>query len=457
MKRLLNSLPIGALGRQLVHGGLLGLLVRVLSVLAGLLSSAVLARVLGPAEYGVYAFVFAIIAILALLVQMGLPTLVVRETAKAVAHEDWPLLRGIWSWATKVSLVIAVGVLGAVLAWLHMFGAVLPEDRFDALLWGLPLIPLLAFGEVRGAALRGLKLIFQGSFPDQVLRPVLLAGFVGATFAIFAVPVTAKIALALSALAAFLAFLLGTVLLLRAQPVDLKLTAKRRTDSQAWFRSILPLSMITGLQGISQNADLVMLGFLSSDADVGLYRIALSVSTLTVIGVTALNMLVQPYIARLYAKAEFEKLQKLISGSAFMACAVTLPVILIFILGGHGLLVLIFGVQYSGAHISLVILSIGLISTAFFGMAGVLLAMAGYERRLLILLSVSTTLNVFMNALLIPVAGIEGAAIATSISQFILNFQLYFVARKVTGIDSTPISFISGYFVKNSTSSDNFL
>lgn len=440
---LASTLKLGALGRQLVQGSLLGLLLRVLSVLAGLLSSVVLARALGPAEYGIYAFVFAIIAILALPVQMGLPTLVVRETAKAVVLEDWPLLRGIWAWATRVAFVGALAMVAAALCWVALFGDAMRTERAEAFLWGLPLVPLLAFGEVRAAALSGLRRIFLSTLPDQILRPLLLAGLVGAAWLAMSSAVTAKTALALSGLAASITFIIGTVFLFHARPAGYRSTLERRVEHRHWLRTIMPLAILSGLQVINQNVDLVMLGLLRSDEEAGLYRIALSASSLTIIGITAINIFIQPYVARLHTQADMPGLQHLIAGGALIACILTCPVVVFFIVFGQELLGLVFGAAYVDAYSPLVILSLGLVSTAFFGMSGVLLTMAGYERKVLVVLFTSITLNLILNAILIPAFGIQGAAAANSLSLFVLNIQLYWLAKKLTTLDSTPIRYFS--------------
>jgi len=90
---------------QLLRAFGAGMSMRVLAVIASLLSSIALARTLGPETYGTYAFVLSLIVLLALPVQMGLPTLITRETAKAITLQDWGLLRGIWSWSVSLVMI----------------------------------------------------------------------------------------------------------------------------------------------------------------------------------------------------------------------------------------------------------------------------------------------------------------------------------------------------------------
>lgn len=443
MKRIYNSLPIGALGRQLVQGGLLGLLARVLAILAGFTSSVVLARVMGPSEYGVYAFVFAIITILSLPVQMGLPTLIIRETAKACANQDWSLLRGIWSWAGRTITASSLLMLGAVLIWLIIYGDSMSPHRMEAFLWGLPLLPLLAFADARGAALLGLGRIFQGQFPDQVLHPILLALFAGSAAWVFSMQVNAKVALSFSVLAAFSAFVLGAVFLVRARPKELRETTHSRIEHRQWMGAILPLSIIVGLQVIIGNTSLVMLGFFEADAEVAIYRVALSISSIATFGLVTSYTVIQPYIVRLSAENNLRSLQILLSAGAFAALAVTLLVLGVYIFSGKYLLEFLYGNGYVAAYSPLIVLTIGSALHAIFGMGGGLLTMTGYERYVLRSSALTASLNVALNLLLIPNYGAIGAALATAIALVAGQLLAYFMAKRLLGLDGSPLFIIS--------------
>lgn len=443
MKRLLNVLPVGTLGRQLVRGGLLGLSVRVLAILAGFTSSIVLARVMGPAEYGVYAFVFAIIAILALPVQMGLPTLIIRETARACANQDWLLLRGIWSWSGRVIIASSLLMLGAVLAWLNINGDSMSSHRLSAFLWGLPLLPLLAFAEARGAALLGLGRIFQGQFPDQVLHPLLLALFAGSAAWLFSIQVTAKTALTFSVLAAFAAFILGAAFLVRARPRELRATKHGRMEHHQWMKAIVPLSMIVGLQVITGNTSLVVLGFFRADAEVAIYRVALSISSIATFGLITAYTVIQPHIVRLNAENDQRSLQFIASAGAFAALAVTVPVLGIFIFSGEYLLDFLYGGGFVAAYSPLIVLTLGAALHAIFGMGGGLLTMTGNERYVLRSSVLTAGLNVVLNLLLIPAYGAVGAATATASALVAGQMLSYYLARNLLGIDGSPLYIIS--------------
>jgi len=128
-KRLATLMgPAASLRGRLIRGGLGSLALKLGSTALGFLLAILLARTLGPEGYGVYAFVFAIVSLLAIPTQLGLPQLVVRETAKAQAAEQWGLMRGLWRWSTLAVWLFSSGVLVLAFAGLWLFG-----ERLDDL------------------------------------------------------------------------------------------------------------------------------------------------------------------------------------------------------------------------------------------------------------------------------------------------------------------------------------
>lgn len=421
---------------ELVRGGAVGFIVRILAVLAGLFSSVVLARVLGPSGYGVYAYALAIVSILTLPVQMGLPTLVIRETARAAATGDWPLIRGMWIWASRVILLASAGLIGAVAFWLWRVD-VLEPDQAKTLAWGLPLIPLLAIAAVRGAALLGLRKIFWSTFPDQVFRPVLLACMVAA--AALAGAVDAATAMALYVIAAAAAFIIGTIALWRARPEKLRQTRQYQTKGKEWLQALVPLSLIVGSQIINQNTDLLILGIFRSSEEVGHYRVALSINTLMVFGLVAVYFVIQPYLVNAHALGQHHRLQKLVSAAAAISTIFGFFALIAIWVVGKPVINLLFGSGFTPAHAPLVVLSIAGLIHAIFGMAGGTLTMTGKERLILRVSAVAALANIIGNVVLIPKYGMIGAASATALSITFAEITKYFVALRYVRIDCTAL------------------
>jgi O-antigen/teichoic acid export membrane protein len=431
-----NGSPRG-LRAQLLRGGVAGLLVRAGSVLAGVIASVALARVLGPEKFGIYAFVLSLITLLGLPVKMGLPTLIVRETARADQAADGALMLGIWRWSDRAMALMAAAVLALSGAYVWLVAG-LESPRMIALLCALPLVPLIGLAEARGAAIRGLRRVALGTAPDKILRPLLLAGAVAAVGWVSAVPPSAAQVYLIHCGVAIITVGVANAIATRIRPQHPG-SKTPRTIPRAWIAAILPLSALAGLQMISHNTDILMLGTLASDTEAGLYRVALSGANIALFGLTTINLVLQPYFAQSCSEGDHRQLQRLAAAGARFSLLLSLPFLAVFWFGGTWLLSLIYGEAYAGAFWALILLCLGQTVNAFFGSVGNLLTMSGREWIAVSGLVLSTLVNVGLNWLLIPRYGIEGAAFATGLSIAAWNIALWYATWVTLRIDSSPL------------------
>jgi O-antigen/teichoic acid export membrane protein len=143
------------------------------------LSTVLLARSLGPSDYGVYAYVYALVSLLSVPSEFGLPTLVVRETARGIAQKDYALVQGVWHWSGWMTGIISITLVILTGIFILFFKEPLAGIRLETFLWGLALVPLIALGDLRGAALRGLQRVVAGQLPEFLIRPGLFVLLLG--------------------------------------------------------------------------------------------------------------------------------------------------------------------------------------------------------------------------------------------------------------------------------------
>lgn len=93
LNRITQQFQGNNLKSNLMRGGLASIAIKVFGLGFSLLTAVVLARVLGPEQYGIYSYVLAIVSILAIPAMFGLPSLIVRETAKAEVKQEWCINR----------------------------------------------------------------------------------------------------------------------------------------------------------------------------------------------------------------------------------------------------------------------------------------------------------------------------------------------------------------------------
>ncbi|MCW4153898.1 oligosaccharide flippase family protein [Halomonas sp. 18H] len=438
--KLRGHLKGGGLKGQMLRGGISSIAVKITNTGLAFLLAVLLARALGPEGYGIYSFAFALVTVMAIPSQLGLPQLVIRETAKAQVNEQWGLLRGLWRWSSLAvwgfsSLIALAGLTG-----IWVFGDGMGDNQRLTILASLLLVPLVALGNLRGAALKGLYRVVLGQLPESVLRPATLMILVGIVWW-FTAGVSPVVAMGLHVLAAVIAFIIGAVLLWCVRPSGLQVAPTPVYQSLEWLSSALPLAMIAGFQVINNQADIIMLGLFRTSEEVGVYKVVVSVSSLVIFGLQAVNMVVAPHFARLYAQSDIERLQQVVTISSRAILALALPTVLVFILFGDWLLTFVFGEEYSSGYEALIILASGQLMNAVFGSVGFLLSMTNYEKLALSAVTVAAIVNMFLNALLIPIFGISGAALSTAITLITWNSFMWVATRKKLGVNASGLRF----------------
>lgn len=400
----------------------------------GFAVAVLLARSLGADGYGVYAYAFALVTLLALPAEVGFPTLLVRETARGMAAKQPGVVRGVWVWAGRsTGILSAVLVLGAIAVLMVVNDGRL-DEKGATMLWAFLLVPFAALGSLRGAALRGLDRIVAGQLPEDIVRPALFLFLVGAV-AVLAPPLTPPTAMAAHVGAAAVAFVVGAWLLVRHTPPEVR-RSEPRSESKTWLASSLPLALIAGLATVNSQTDILMLGIFDSSDQVGIYRIAIQVAALAAFGLNAMNIVIAPRFARLHQLDDLAALQRLVTTSARGILVFSLTVIAIFVFAGEWLITVVFGDVFVASYAPLLILLGGQLVSSAAGSVGYLLNMTGHERDTLRATALAAALNVALNLALIPLWGILGAAVATSVSLSARNLWQWWFVRKRLGINS---------------------
>lgn len=437
--RTLQALFGTVLSSGLVRTGIGAAATRAVGLVLALSMSVFLARVMGAERLGHYSLALAAVSLLGIPIQMGLPSLVLRETARSFAVGDWPLMRGIWFWSTRRVLLFSAIMSAAAIAAVVLVPTLIQPEARPVFLVGLALLPLIALSQVRSAALRGLGRVVPSQLPDAILRPALFMLLTGAAYLATGPQLTAVLVMNMHILAAGLAFLVGVVLLIRSRPEGLVSAQTRQMDSESWRRAILPLALIAGAQSITANADLLMLGWWREAAEIGQYKVAGSAANMCAIGLSIVALVVNPRFATHYRANEISVLSALAGRAAAVGFVASFPIATALLIWPDIVLRLVFGADFAGGATALRLLVLGQIANTFFGSSIGLLTMTGNERHAMKGLVIGATLNVLLNALLVPQYGIEGAAVATLISTLLWNLLLWRSGLNILSVDSSVV------------------
>lgn len=411
---------------------------KALSALLGLSIAVVLARSMGPKDYGVYAFTISIMTVLALPSSVGLPQVVTRETSKTHAVSDWRGLKGLWKWGTRVALISAAVVCGAASIVLLLLRNEIDPARFQPLLLGLALIPMLVLNGLRSASLRGLGNVVLGQLPELAIRPsVLLALVLSLPLVVPGRDISPSVAVILNTSATAVSFVLGALLLLRSTPPETG-TVPAEIRGREWMRAALPMAATGALHLVNTQADILMIGVFLENEDVGRYRVAVQAATLVIFALQATKMVVEPSFSRLFASGDLKRVQALARAASRLNASIGSLVFIALLLAGETLLRRAFGPEFDGASVPLLILATGWVFGSTVATSGHLLNMAGFEAHYARLRLIGAISNIVLNLILIPTLGIVGGAIATAISMITFYGLSWRSARRLTGCDCSP-------------------
>jgi O-antigen/teichoic acid export membrane protein len=383
------------------------------TMVTGVITAVILARVLGPASYGVIGFGVAVISYFGLAVNMGMDIHAVREIAKTPS-QGLSIVKLVMS----VRVILALIFITIVFVGSHYFG--LSEQVRTVLqiqclgLFGVALT--LDFFYQAEQRMRVAALRQAGAAVAGVIAVVLWVQDADDLYFAASVPISVHI---LSAIILCGFFLKSRRLMSGSQT---------RVARSTFIKRSLPLVLIGILSTIYVNLDIVILGFLVDEAEVGFYVAATRVLTVAVI---------MPHL--LYS-VYFPALSKALGDeSAAADVAESFARILGFLggaIGGVGvvlaptLLLILFGQAYESAGVTLGILMVHVIFVHFTITYGTPIVAWQCDKVYTLILVIGAVLNIVLNFVLIPEYGIEGAAWATLATQVTVWLGVMILARK---------------------------
>lgn len=207
----------------------------------------------------------------------------------------------------------------------------------------------------------------------------------------------------------------------------------RSTTSEMFFFT-WPLAFQGFVALFMGNMDILMLGWLSTSSEVGYYRSIQPVSRMLLFFLTSLTFIYLPIATRYYTQGELGKLDSLYKIATQWVTQATFPLFLFFLLFGSDFIAAVFSEEYLTAWVPLIILSIGMYSRVFVGPNGMTIKAIDRTQEDLLASVTSLITNLLLNFALIPRYGIDGAAVATTLSFFVYNTIEIGLIRKYTGV-----------------------
>lgn len=190
---------------------------------------------------------------------------------------------------------------------------------------------------------------------------------------------------------------------------------------------------------IYTNMDTVMLGFLTTNMDVGYYNAAVKIKQVLVSIVTSLGTVLLPRAAYYIEQGEKERFYSISNKALNFVFFSALPLTVFFIMFAKPTIYFLAGSAYEGSIVPMQLIMPTLLFIGITNILGIqILVPLGREKIVLYSEIVGAVVNLIINTLLIPTYAASGAALGTVMAEFAVLVVQYIALR-----DDVKKSFMS--------------
>lgn len=399
--------------------GIMYFLMKISGMLLSFISYPHIFRVLGAAQYGKVAFATAILNILVIFANLGIPVYGIRECAKV--RDDKRQLMKVSKELLCIQSVMSLAVF-AVLLLMILFSPQLRAEPVLFLLQGAAIVSQMINTEWLYAALEQYGYIAIRTSAVKAFFVVLMFLLVRDS----------------SAYLVYAALVIGPIVVSNVINLLLIHSVGRFEPGMDWrrVRSHLKPVILFFTQAVAisiyTNIDSVMLGFSENSYSVGIYDTAIKIKLVLSYAVTSLSSVMLPKMSYYLSNNEEDRFYEGVLRTMQFSAAIAIPLWFLMSFAAEDILLLLFGSATDAAVIALRMLLPTILLIGFSNIAGVqMLVPMGRERQAVISYLIGAVVDVVCNALFIPRWSIMGAAAATLLAELVvLTVQLYFLRRE---------------------------
>lgn len=311
--------------------------------------------------------------------------------------------------ALTVGVAVAIGMAALAQSVPGVFGD--PEVAHAVTLLS-PILAVHGVATVAHGALLGAGAVRSATIGLHLIRPAAHLLLVGAALLVFTGLDGILFATALSYGAGAVA-LVGTAIFLRRELVGL------HTTSIPWLPALkallavsLPLTLAETLHRLHLSLDVLMLTSLTGDlGGVGVYRVAVTVALIGALPVAAAIVMSKAMVGSLLDRPE--RLSQVVQATSRWLLVAVVPLYIVLVTVPD-LVLLPFGEAYAAAAVPLTILVLGQLTHATLAITTPLLAMSTGRWVHVALGAAALCVNAALNLWLVPIWGLNGAAVASA-------------------------------------------
>lgn len=372
----------------------------------------IIARYLGPEDYGLISLGFAILGIASTFALLGIPQGVTRYIAyyNQKKEKTKQILKSGLFVTIPLSLVIAISLFifsdQISINIFHNKGLIIVIKSFSVLL------PFVVIANNLESVLKALKQVKQITFVRNIsessmqllITSILIFlgfGILGAVFGYIIAIISSTV--------------IFFIILMRKNFFSREVT-KEKTNYKELLSFSWPLLFAGIFTSLSNWIDSILIGYFLDVKSTGIYNAAFPTASLLLIIPNALTIIFMPIITEFYSKSEFSKIEFVYKNVARWTLLLGIPSLLIMIIFSKQILNMLFGPAYTPAFLVLIIISIGYFSRAISVLSIYILQTLKKTKTILINNLITLLLSITLNIILIPKLKLIGAALAITIS-----------------------------------------
>ena len=381
----------------------------------GFIAHTLLVRNLGPASFGAFSLALTIVSVFAGFAAIGMGQATTRFISAADSSEIGEYI------TVCLSFVLVTGPIFALTlyffnGYIEMFfgennlGYFL---RLLSILVVLRLISKVIHGIVRGFKLTKAKVINFDLIPLFLSLPILYffisidKVILGAAIYYLIRPVTQIILLTASAR--------------RSTELSFSFSLPSRRKISDVFSFSWPLAFESLVAIFLGSVDILMLGRLATSELVGQYRSIQPVAKTLLLLIQVLTFIYLPIATEYFEENRLDELDVIYKTATRWVAHMTFPLLLFYVLFGGEFINVMFGNEYTVAYSALAILSFGMYSRVVIGPNAKTIQAIDRTREDLFASLGGLLTNIALNYYLIPIYGLEGAALATLSGYLVYN------------------------------------
>ncbi len=208
------------------------------------------------------------------------------------------------------------------------------------------------------------------------------------------------------------------------------ITFKRVSGLKNIFKYSFLIIIAGSIVTILLDVDKVMLGHYIEIKEIAYYNVAIFIATVIAVPQRSMHQILLPLSAKYLNEKDFDALRDLYKKSSLNSYIISGFIFILIILNINQLYYIV-PEEFSGGVFVVFIIGLSRLYDAFLGSNNAILFNSDYYRMVLVLGVILVVLMIILNMVFIPLLGINGAALATSLAIFVYNsIKLLFVYKK---------------------------